>query len=414
MVAIAVRLLSFGFAGNSQNQVTEYSQGITVPSQSLPIVGSPPVILLAFDRPELLVQVAESLAAQQPALDPARVHLFLDGAYCPHRNAAVTDPALLDRAVMIFRRVFPAGQVHRAPQNLGVAFNFDRAERFAFQTLGAEVAYFLEDDLVLSPHYLATLDRLAALALLDERIAYVAAYGNHRLDVAAQQARQTELQPMEHLWGYALTRRHWQERQPLWQPYLALLRGQNYRDRPHQAVLEHWWHQGVGVTVSSQDGGKVACCQLLDRLRLSTVAVLGRNIGEYGLHFTPEAYCDAGYHLTQMLPAEAPLGGMVLPDAAGMAALLAEDRAVARTLPGVPPALRRSWPAQTLPLDAAGLVTLLYRTLLGREPDSTGLAAYSQRLEQGEIDTAQLVVGFMDSREFKAMLGSVGLHPPPA
>ena len=276
-----------------------------VPQPSSPT--APPVVVLAFDRPELLAQVLGSLLAQRPALDPARVHLFLDGAYCPHRDRLVADPAVLDRAALEFRRAFPTALVHRAPQNLGVAFNYDRAERFAFETLGAEVAYFLEDDLVLSPHYLATLDRLAALALAEPRIGYVAAYGDHRLDVAAQRARATELQPMEHLWGYALTRRHWQERQPLWQGYLELLHGRNYRDRPQQPILEHWSQQGAGVEVSSQDGAKVACCQLLGRLRLSTVAVLARNIGEYGLHFVPEDYRAAGFHLTQLFPAEAPL-----------------------------------------------------------------------------------------------------------
>ena len=373
---------------------------------------APPVLVLAFDRPALLEQVLASLAAQQPPLDPGRLHLVLDAAYCPYRDALLADPAALDRAALVFRRVFPAGHIHRARQNLGVALNYDRAERLAFETLGAEVAYFLEDDLVLSPHYLATLDRLAALALADERVGYVAAYGNHRLDVAEQQARRDELAQIEHLWGYALTRRHWAERQPLWQDYLALLAGRNYRDRPHQLIQEHRWRQGAGVEVSSQDGAKVACCQVLGRVRLNTVAVLARNIGEYGLHFVPEDFRSAGYHLTQMLPLDAPLEALALPDEAGMAALLAADRAEAQAGHRVPPPLRRVWPPQALPLDAAGLVTLLYRTLLGREPDPSGLAAHVQELDQGQCDPTQLAQGFLQSDEFKQMLGHVGLSPP--
>ena len=355
------------------------------------------MLLLAFDRPALLARVAESLAAQQPALDPARVHLFLDGAYCPHRDALVADPAQVDRTALAFRRIFPTSQVHRAPHNLGVAFNYDRAERFAFETLGAEVGYFFEDDLVLSPHYLATLDRLAALALQDERIAYVAAYGDHTLDVAAQRAAQRQLRPLEHLWGFALTRRHWLERQPILAPYLDLLRDHNYRDRPHMPILEHWWRQGVGAEVSSQDGAKVACARLLGRLR----------------HCTPEVYQAAGFHRTQLFPAEAPLDGLVLPDAAGMAALLAADQADARAQLRVAPEFRLAWPAQALPLDAAGLVTLLYRALLGREPDDGGLADHVRELDEGACSPAQLVQGFLQSAEFKNLLGSVGLAPPP-
>jgi hypothetical protein len=179
-----------------------------------------------------------------------------------------------------------------------------------------------------------------------------------------------------------------------------------------QKVLEHWWRQGAGVEVSSQDGAKVACCQVLGRLRLSTVAVLARNIGEYGLHFVPEDYRAAGYDRTEVLPTEGPLDGLAVPDEATMAALLELDRAEARAAHRVPPPLRRVWPPQSLPLDATGLVTLLYRGLLGREPDPVGLAAHVQGLEEGLSHPAQLLLGFLDSDEFKILLGHVNLRPP--
>ncbi len=363
------------------------------------------MLLLAFDRPALLAKVAESLAAQQPTLDPARVHLFLDGAYCPHRDALVADPAQVDRTALAFRRIFPAGQVHRAPHNLGVAFNYDRAERFAFETLGAEVGYFFEDDLVLSPHYLATLDRLAALALQDERIAYVAAYGDHTLDVAAQQAAQRQLRPLEHHWGFALTRRHWLERQPILAPYLDLLRGHNYRDRRDAEVMEYFWRLGVGLPGTSQDGAKGAAAQLLGRLRLSSVPVLGRYIGEVGLHFTPQVFRDAGFHLTQPYPAEAPLDGFDLPDEATMQAMLAASLAAGRELCGIPQSEQRTWPAMPLPLDHEGLVTLMYRTMLDRDPDAGGLADHSTALRDGLTTPERLVLAFLRSAEFMAVYG---------
>ncbi len=379
-----------------------------VPDQSRPGAVAPPILLLAFDRPELLAQVLESLAAQQPKLDPARINLFLDGAYCPYRDALVADPVAVDHAALVFRRLCPGGRLHRAPQNLGVAFNYDRAERFAFVEQDAPVAYFFEDDLVLSPFYLATLDRLAALAVAEPRVAYVGACGDHRLDVAAQRDRLGCLQPMEHMWGYAMTRRHWLERQPVLAPYLDLLRGCNYRDRPHQQILEHWWRQGAGVSVSSQDGAKLATCQLLGRMRLSTVAVLARNIGEVGLHFSPEGYRAAGFHLTQCYPAEAPLADIELPDDAALEAMLAAEQALAAERRGVPAPLRPAWPAQPLPLDAVGLVRLLYRTLLERDPDDAGLAAHAELLETGQSDPAQVIQGFLDSSEFRDVLGNRG------
>jgi hypothetical protein len=382
---------------------------VCVPVHLLSAAATSPILLLAFDRPDLLEQVLLSLLDQQPAVDPARVHLFLDGAYCPYRDALVADPVAVDRSALVFRRLFPAGQVHRAPHNLGVAFNYDRAERFAFDEGQAPLAYFLEDDMVLSPFYLATLDRLGALALTEPRVAYVAAYGDHRLSVAEERARLRELQPMRHLWAYALTRRHWLERQPILAPYLDLLRGSNYRDRPHQAILEHWWRIGGGATVSSQDGAKAVACQLLGRLRLVTVAVLGRYIGEVGLHFSPAEFRAAGFHLTQCYPAEAALHDLKLPDEAGLTALLAAEQARALECRGVAPVLRLNWPAQPLPLEAEALVTLLYRTLLGREPDAAGLEVHVRQLQSGFFSPAQMVQCFLESAEFKEVHATIPL-----
>jgi len=52
-------------------------------------------------------------------------------------------------------------------------------------------------------------------------------------------------------------------------------------------------------------------------------------------------------------------------------------------------------------LDDDGFVTLLYRNVLGRDPDAAGLAAWSARLAGGEARST-VVTGFAQSREFVA------------
>ncbi|KIT15620.1 DUF4214 domain-containing protein [Jannaschia aquimarina] len=47
-------------------------------------------------------------------------------------------------------------------------------------------------------------------------------------------------------------------------------------------------------------------------------------------------------------------------------------------------------------------VTLLYSNVLGRAPDAAGLANWTQRLSSGQMDRAQVVVGFSESAEFKS------------
>ena len=360
-----------------------------------------PIILLAFDRPHLLARVLETLAAQQPAIDPRRLHLFLDGHFCPYRDQAVADPAAVDATALVFQRAFPEGQVHRAATNLGVAFNYDRAERFAFEELQAPVAYFLEDDLELSPRYLAALDQLAALALGQERIACVAAYGDHLLPVAEQVRRRRELMALEHLWGFALTRRHWLERRPIIDPYLDLLRGANYRDRPDQRVLEYFWGLGIGVRGTSQDAAKTAACLLLGRVQLRCAAVLARYVGDEGLHMSKQLFINLGYADTQLFPADMPLEDFILPSDAELDALLAARRAEAEGLRGKVPKAPRAWPPQPLPLDAAGVVTLFYRGVLGREPDETGFANNLAALQRGDCSPAQLLASFIASAEFR-------------
>jgi len=48
------------------------------------------------------------------------------------------------------------------------------------------------------------------------------------------------------------------------------------------------------------------------------------------------------------------------------------------------------------------LVTRMYRVMLGREPDPTGLADWVKALDDGILSAADLVVGFAESPEYKA------------
>ncbi|HEU4825046.1 MAG TPA: hypothetical protein VFS85_01120, partial [Dongiaceae bacterium] len=97
---------------------------------------------------------------QRPGIDPDRIHLFQDGAVNRYSGVRYADDSAIEACVRLFREVFPRGHVHASVPNIGTCENFLRAERFAFVTLKAPVAYFFEDDLVLSPHYVSALDVL--------------------------------------------------------------------------------------------------------------------------------------------------------------------------------------------------------------------------------------------------------------
>jgi GT2 family glycosyltransferase len=138
-----------------------------------------PIAVMAFNRPDYLKQVLDSLLQQQGVdLNNRQITLFQDGGFNEFSGSVRAEPSDVAASVAAFRERFPAARVEHSPTNLGVALNFDRVERWAFEKLAADAAIFLEDDTVLSPHYIRTIDRMLDMAMEDQRIGYVAAYGD--------------------------------------------------------------------------------------------------------------------------------------------------------------------------------------------------------------------------------------------
>jgi hypothetical protein len=234
----------------------------------------PPVLILSFNRPHYLRQVLEGLA---DGLEAERAHLFQDGAVNAYSGRVAAQQEDVDACVALFRRQFPGGRVHPSSANIGIAENFLRAERFAFEELGAECAYFFEDDLVPAPAYLAVMDRLFRAVRNEDRIAYFAAYGDHHASLARQRAAPRALATLGHHWAFGLKRSHWRAMEPLLAPYHA-----------------------------SQDNVKAFVTTCLGRARINTVACFGRYIGETGAHFTPERYAAMGFGGTRLFDGRAP------------------------------------------------------------------------------------------------------------
>ena len=198
-----------------------------------------PIFIMSFNRPEYLRRVLVSLRDQVDCdLTRRRLVLWQDGAisrFTARERAQIGD---LEKCKAAFEEIFPKGIVMDSDVNLGVALNFDRAERFAFEELKTEAAIFLEDDLVLSPHYIATLDQLIATFSEDSRVGYVAAYGDHKNPLSDQQINHNKLILLYHNWGFALYRRQWLRMRDRVQRYLGLLADREYTERDHTAIFE--------------------------------------------------------------------------------------------------------------------------------------------------------------------------------
>lgn len=258
-----------------------------------------PIVLMGFNRPDYLRQVIASLLAQQGgALDHREFHLFQDGAVNRFSGERYANDEDIQASVDIFREMVPQGVVHQSPDNIGVALNFERAERYVFLERGFPSAMLFEDDMVLGPYYVDTLQRLldfAASPAAGGRVGYVAAYGMHRASSEQQEQRQQDIVEMGHAWGYAVNRDHWLDVREVIDPYIQVVEGFDYRQRPKAHIGGVHKSLGVATRSLSQDAMKMLATSWLGRVRLMPFVCQARYIGETGLNFTPEAFQKKGY-----------------------------------------------------------------------------------------------------------------------
>ncbi|MGO9991001.1 MAG: hypothetical protein ACLPTF_00600 [Steroidobacteraceae bacterium] len=267
------------------------------------IAHNSPILILSFNRPDYLRTVLESLRLQKGAhIEERQVALFQDGATNPISKRTYAEQADLEACVTVFKEILPHGIVFPSDTNLGIALNFDRAERHAFEILNAAAAIFLEDDLVLSENYIAILDQLLAINFNDKRVGYVAAYGDHTLPREAQIINQHRLTTMHHNWGFGLYRRQWEAMRPHVREYLALVRNSDYRLRDHGAITKLFASWGFGTPATSQDAAKTLACSLLRTIKVNTSACFARYIGEKGVHMNANDFRAQNYGATYVFP----------------------------------------------------------------------------------------------------------------
>lgn len=262
-----------------------------------------PIAIIGFNRPQYFREVLASLVAQQSArLDEREIVLFHDNALNPHSGQLRAEPADIEASMAVFREFLPGRKIMLAEGNVGVALNFDRAERWAFEELQAEACIFLEDDMVLSPHYIAVLDRMLDMAAADPRIGYVGAFGDWGRPLAQQQEAPGRLIVLRQNWAFGLTRAQWLKNRPFVEQYLSLVRDIDYRQRPTRDILDLYSAYGMQRAESSQDRAKFIACVLTGGLRVNTTACLARYIGRVGLHATEAMFVRSGFDQTELFP----------------------------------------------------------------------------------------------------------------
>jgi hypothetical protein len=350
-----------------------------------------PIVVFSFDRPEYLSQALASLSAELARSHiPADVFLFQDGAVNPFSGTRYADDANISACMSTFKKIFPSGNILYSPDNLGVGLNYDRAERFVFDTLKAPIACFFEDDLLLESGYLTLLEKLMNFALQNDHVGMVSCYGAaHSTKKVEQISRKQHFAHMGHSWGFALTRRHWLKRQPALIPYMEMISKVDYRLRPDDAI--GGWRAGLGFsrTPTSQDDCKNIISLKQGVARLTTFANFARYIGVRGVHMTEEEYNSSGYKDSWSMPYDG--FDIAMPTDAEISDLIFTHIAN-RFKDNIDERFSR-------PVTRDHVIWA-YRLLYGREPESD--RAIEGKMNTG--NTINMMRIFLDSPEFRAMM----------
>ena len=256
-----------------------------------------PICVVSFNRPEYL---AKTLTAMIAAADHAGMRgpvlLFQDGAVNPFSKQRKASDESIEASRRVFRTIIPRGVIFDSEENLGIANNIYRAEKWAFQKMEYPVAVFMEDDMVVSINYFNILAKIYELASSQPRIGMFSAYGfDGKLSSERQFKHRNRLGGMHHNWAFALTRAAWLELEKYISGYMEILSTCDYRDRPLGRIAAWYARMGWPPMPTNQDIAKSIAMNTLGLNRVTTGAVCGRYIGVNGQHFAPQLFADSGF-----------------------------------------------------------------------------------------------------------------------
>lgn len=165
-----------------------------------------------------------------------------------------------------------------------------------------EYALFLEDDLVLGENYLNVTHDLINLALANNKIGYVSAYGNLFAALDEQEAASGQLIQMHENWGAAFTRSSWEAQKAIREQYWDLVRDRDYRSRDNDAVRRLYAQYGYKCDVSSQDASRWVATLHSGMVRLTTATCHAKYIGAVGEHSNEEWHVRHKFDDSQLFP----------------------------------------------------------------------------------------------------------------
>lgn len=261
------------------------------------------VLITSFARPELLKKLLVSLKSQEINKDPSFEvkYLLFQDSVIDRSGEALADPDLARQNVQAFHEMLPNGSVILEDFNLGIVGNLEREFNHMRQS-DADSFFLLEEDLVLSPYYVSTIDRLIQQASSNPLIGMITGTGAEPpRDLATQKNNRRAIIPMGHKWSIAFSRFVFQKIDPFLQKYFEACKDTNYkctgRDdfMPDRVEGAREFFKGFGWPVQthppfSPDQAINLFSYIYPMYNISTFICLGKYVGEHGSHSNTEIF----------------------------------------------------------------------------------------------------------------------------
>lgn len=239
-----------------------------------------PVNILGFNRPKYFEKVLESLTWQTVQLDPSLVTIWIDG-YRGSRDESRNQTNNTEKTIQLAKDYLPESNLVIREHNVGIAMQYRAAEEQSFR-INSDIAFFFEEDLVLSPHYLEALIDLEIKTRNFPQIGRIAAHGyiKDRKDLK----RTTGVGRSMKTWGFGMRRSLHEASMPLLGKYYEVLAGTSYFRRDSEAIRSVLVGLGLEANATSQDFVKGRIASHLGFTGVTTCGRLGRYIGRSGEH----------------------------------------------------------------------------------------------------------------------------------
>lgn len=278
-----------------------------------------PIVLIACNRFNYFKQVVDSLKHQVKNRD---VYLFLDkpldNSSTEFHNSYFQESFAKHNYCFSYIRT----------EHFGCGLNIIDARNTVFQN-NIEAAFIFEDDLVVSPNYIALTEEFYnKYTQTHFNVGSFQCWSECHLPLEEKKNRTLDVfSTYENLWGYLLSKRCWEDIKPMIMEYseLFLKKNTDYRNRPHQDIyrwilFQHIKHPRylfplsyinnkdeesgrisyMKQFITGQDAVTIHSMYIKGYTRLATVVNRAKYIGETGVHKNPAMFRKMGYDKIEM------------------------------------------------------------------------------------------------------------------